>query len=519
MHTEPRRRNGNASRHQPVSNSRELNAGRLLTALQAVRGGDFTVRLPGDWTGLDGKIADTFNEIVAANEHMARELERVGHLVGKQGRTRQRLASVLRQSSWGRMEVAVNTLIDDLCWPTAEMTRAIGAVAKGDLSQTVRLDVDGRPLEGEFLRSATIVNTMIQQMSAFTSEVTRVAREVGTEGKLGGQANVPGAAGTWKDLTANVNLLAANLTTQVRAVAAAATAVTKGDLTRFIQVDTRGEVSDLKDNINAMIGDLRATTDRNNEQDWLKTNLAKFSRMMQGQRDLITVGRMLLSELVPLVGAQRGVMYAVQVTDEEPFLTQLAAYADDSEEGTARRYAFGEGVVGQCAIERQRIVINDIPQDSIAIHSGLVVARPRAVIVLPVIFETQVKAVIELASLGEFTASHIAFLEQLTGSIGVVLNTIEATMRTEDLLKQSQQLADVNARLKQEIYERVRIEEALEREGARYQALVQATAQIVWTADADGRIERDIATAAIASPRCAPSRSAGPMVPSSNGSG
>ncbi|MBV9620719.1 MAG: response regulator, partial [Gammaproteobacteria bacterium] len=259
------------------------------------------------------------------------------------------------------------------------------------------------------------------------------------EGRLGGQAHVPGAAGTWKDLTANVNLLAANLTNQVRAIAEVATAVTKGDLTRSIQVEARGEVSELKDNINAMIGNLRATTERNNEQDWLKTNLAKFSRMMQGQRDLVTVGKLLLSELAPLVNAQQGVMYVM----EGEHLKELASYADESAEGREpRRYALGAGLVGQAAADRQRLLITEIPDDRIRVHGGLLSARPRSVIVLPVLYEGHVKAVLELGSLGTFTAAHLAFLEQLTGSIiGVVLNTIEATMRTEGLLKQSQQLA------------------------------------------------------------------------------
>jgi CheY-like chemotaxis protein/signal transduction histidine kinase len=238
-----------------------------------------------------------------------------------------------------------------------------------------------------------------------------------------------------------VNLLAANLTTQVRAIAEVATAVTKGDLTRYIQVDASGEVAELKDYINAMIGNLRATTDRNTEQDWLKTNLAKFSRMMQGQRDLFTVAQMLLSELVPLVHAHQGVMYIMDAKGNEQYLKQLAGYADTPLDGDPRRYRVGEGLVGQCAVEKQRLMLSDIPEESIRIATGLFAARPRSVIVLPVLFEGQVKAVIELASLTEFTASHIAFLEQLTGSIGIVLNTIEATMRTEGLLKQSQELA------------------------------------------------------------------------------
>src|SRR5205085_8750193 len=225
----------------------------LLYALQAMKVGDFSVRMAGDQLGIEGKIADAFNEIVAANERMAKQLERVGQVVGREGNTRQRLRLGLSGGAWGEMEGSVNTLIDDLLWPTREVTRVIGAVAQGDLLQTVRLDVEGRPLKGEFLQSANIVNTMIRQLGVFTSEVTRVAREVGTEGKLGGQAQVPGVAGTWKDLTDNVNLLAGNLTTQVRNIAQVTTAVARGDLSRKITVDVKGEVLELKDTINTMV--------------------------------------------------------------------------------------------------------------------------------------------------------------------------------------------------------------------------------------------------------------------------
>ncbi len=688
----------------------------LLEALQAMRIGDFSVRLPGNRTGLAGKIADTFNEIVATNERMARQLDHVGQVVGREGQTRHRVRFGIASGAWGEMEGSVNTLVDDLLWPTTAVTRAIAAVAQGDLLQTVSLDVEGRPLQGEFMRSATIVNTMIKQLSVFTSEVTRVAREVGTDGKLGGQAqvpevsgvwkdltesvnsmasnltgqvrniaevtiavangdlskkitvdvrgeilqlkeaintmvdqlrafasevtrvarevgtdgklggqalvpgvagtwkdltdsvnfmsanltgqvrniaevttavargdlgrkitvdvkgeilqlndtintmvdqlnafagevtrvarevgtegklggqarvegvavtwkdltdtvnvmaaklteqvrgivkvvtavangdlkqnltvqskgevaalaetinnmtdtlatfadqvtsvarevgvegrlggqaNVPGAAGTWKDLTGNVNLLAANLTTQVRAIAEVATAVTKGDLTRSIQVDARGEVAELKDNINTMIDNLRLTTDRNTEQDWLKTNLARFTNMLQGQRDLTTVGRMLLSELGPLVNAQNGVIY-LGVSEPSVGLRLLSAYADAPTEGHAEWMGIGEGLVGQCAADAQRILITDVPPDVRPITTGLFKAIPKNIIVLPILFEGQVKAVIELASVGTFTPLEIAFLEQLTAGIGILLNSIEATMQTEGLLKQSQQLA------------------------------------------------------------------------------
>jgi CheY-like chemotaxis protein/signal transduction histidine kinase/HAMP domain-containing protein len=263
---------------------------------------------------------------------------------------------------------------------------------------------------------------------------------VGVEGRLGGQANVPGAAGTWKDLTGNVNLLAANLTTQVRAIAEVATAVTKGDLTRSIQVEARGEVAELKDNINTMIDNLRLTTDRNTEQDWLKTNLARFTNMLQGQRDLSTVGRLLLSELTPLVNAQIGVIYQAE-SEEASDLKLLSAFADDGASSHPQVVRIGEGLVGQCAAERRRMLISELPEDVIPIGSASFKVRPRNVIVLPVLFENQAKAVIELGSISAFTALQIAFLEQLTASIGIVLNSIEATMQTEGLLKQSQNLA------------------------------------------------------------------------------
>jgi HAMP domain-containing protein len=253
----PKRPNGNGHTSHDAAES-DVNLRKLLRALQAMRDGDFSVRLPTDQTGLSGKLADTFNTIVAANQRMARELERAGQVVGKDGKTRHRMSNELRSGAWGAMENSVNTLIDDLLWPNAEVTRTIAAVVKGDLSQAMALEVDGRPLEGEFLRSATTVTAMIDQMSAFTSEVTRVAREVGTEGKLGGQAVVPGAAGTWKDLTDNVNSMAGNLTGQVRNIAEVTTAVAKGDLSKKITVDVKGEILELKNTVNTMVDQLNA---------------------------------------------------------------------------------------------------------------------------------------------------------------------------------------------------------------------------------------------------------------------
>src|SRR6266550_1087 len=246
------------SKVKPFTNGKPDPSQELLHALQAMRSGDFSVRMTGDHLGIEGKIADTFNEIVAANQRMAQQLERVGQVVGKEGKTRQRVNFGLPSGAWSEMEGSVNSLIDDLLWPTTEVTRAIAAVAQGDLLQTVRLDVDGRPLKGEFLRSATIVNTMIKQLSVFTSEVTRVAREVGTEGKLGGQAQVREVTGVWKDLTESVNSMASNLTAQVRNIADVTIAVANGDLSKKITVDVRGEILQLKEAINTMVDQLRS---------------------------------------------------------------------------------------------------------------------------------------------------------------------------------------------------------------------------------------------------------------------
>jgi signal transduction histidine kinase/CheY-like chemotaxis protein/HAMP domain-containing protein len=263
---------------------------------------------------------------------------------------------------------------------------------------------------------------------------------VGIEGKLGGQAKVPGAAGLWRDLTDNVNQLAANLTIQVRAIAEVATAVTKGDLTRSIVIQAQGEVAALKDNINEMIRNLKDTTLKNTEQDWLKTNLAKFGRMLQGHRDLATVSKLVLSELVPLVNAQQGVIYAQPARGDELRLDLIASYAHKPNKNLPKSLRVGEGLIGQCAYEKKRILLEDAPHDYLRVGSGLGSASPLSVVMLPVLFEDEVKAVIELASFRKFGATHLSFLDQLTESIGIVFNTIESSMRTEDLLQQSQSL-------------------------------------------------------------------------------
>src|SRR5213595_2554717 len=282
---------------------------------------------------------------------------------------------------------------------------------------------------------------MIDTLATFAEQVTTVAREVGVEGELGGQANVPGAAGTWCDLTDNVNRLAANLTTQLRAIVEVATAVTEGDLTRSIQIEAQGEIAFVKDNINEMIRNLKDTTLRNEEQNWLKTNLAKFSRMLQGQRDLLTVGKLILSELAPVVSAQHGAFYIMSNSVEEPELRLLASYAYRQRKGAKSHFKLGESLVGQAALEKQRILLTDVPSDYVRVSSGLGESRPMNIVVLPILFEGEVKAVIELSSLERFNSTDQAFLDQLTESIGIVLHTIEANTRTENLLKQSQSLA------------------------------------------------------------------------------
>jgi signal transduction histidine kinase/DNA-binding response OmpR family regulator/HAMP domain-containing protein len=597
----------------------------LLATLKAFRKGDFTTRMPEDWTGMPGKIADALNEIIDMAADITSEFERVSQLVGKQGKVDERIQLPLMKGSWRKTVNASNSLADNLLSPMNEMIRVIDSVAEGDLRQQIPREVNGVRLQGQFLKSAEIVNTMVTRLSSFASEVTRVAWEVGTEGilggqakvagvsgtwkdltdsvngmaanlttqvrniayvttavangdlsktstieakgeilelkntintmvgqlssfadevtrvalevgtegklggqarvrgvsgtwrdltesvngmaanlttqvrniaqvstavargdlgkkitveakgeilelkntintmvdqlssfaaevtrvalevgtdgKLGGQANVPDAAGTWRDLTDNVNGLAANLTNQVRAIADVATAVTKGDLTRSVQVEAKGEVAELKDNVNEMIRNLRETTRQNAEQVWLKTNLAKFTRLLQGQRDLAAVSRLVLSELAPLIDASHGVFYLMTEGQQEPpKLKLLSTYAYKENINVNDEWRLGEGLVGQCAYDKRRVLLTDVPSSYVAISSGLGAAAPLNVVVFPILFEGEVKAVVEMASFTPYSPIHQVFLDQLAESIGIVLNTIEANMRTEELLKQSQLL-------------------------------------------------------------------------------
>ena len=401
----------------------------------AVARGDLSRKITVDVKGEILELKNTINTMVDQLNAFAGEVTRVAREVGTEGKLGGQAQVPGVAGTWKDLTDNVNVMAANLTEQVRGIVKVVTAVANGDLTQELTVNA-----KGEVAALAETINNMTDTLATFADQVTTVAREVGVEGRLGGQANVPGAAGTWKDLTGNVNLLADNLTNQVRAIAEVATAVTKGDLTRSIQVEARGEVAQLKDNINTMINNLRLTTDRNTEQDWLKTNLARFTGMLQGQRDLATVGRLLLSELAPLVNAQQGVIYRME-SEDAGRLVLLSAFADNGQEGHRQNLQLGEGLVGQCATEKRRLLIGDLPPDAVPIRSGLFEAVPRNVIVLPVLFEDRVKAVIELASLGTFTASQLAFLEQLTASIGIVLNSIEATMQTEGLLKQSQQLA------------------------------------------------------------------------------
>src|ERR1700678_186395 len=479
----------------------------LLGFLAQVRSGDFSARMPLVWTGVAGKVADGLNDVVMANEALAAELAGVSEVVGKEGRLSQRLVFGARTEGWAGSIESINELIDDLVRPTTEMQRVIGAVAGGDLTKKVTVEVGGEMLElkntinamvdqlngfisevtrvarevgtegklgqaaavtievggvwkdltdtinlmagnltgqvrniamvttavangdlskkisidvkGEFLELKNTVNAMVDQLNAFASEVTRVAREVGVEGKLGGQAPTNEVGGVWKDLTDNVNQLAPNLTNQVRAISDVATAVTEGDLTGHVGVEANGEVAELKDKLNEMIRNLRETTRQNTEQDWLKTNLERFARMLQGQRDLDTGSNMILAELTPLVSAQHGVFYTLASLNDggEPALVYQAGYGYKERKHLANHFRLGEGLVGQCAQEKQRILLTNVPDDYIKINSGLGESAPLNIIVLPILFEGSVRAVVELASFNPFSPTHQAFLDQLTETI------------------------------------------------------------------------------------------------------
>ncbi|PYJ96150.1 MAG: hybrid sensor histidine kinase/response regulator, partial [Verrucomicrobia bacterium] len=402
----------------------------------AVARGDLSKKITVDVKGEILELKSTVNTMVDQLNSFASEVTRVAREVGTEGRLGGQATVKGVGGTWKDLTDSVNSMASNLTNQVRGIARVVTAVANGDLKQKLLVEA-----KGEIAELANTINSMTETLATFAEQVTTVAREVGVEGELGGQANVPGAAGTWCDLTDNVNRLAANLTTQLRAIVEVATAVTEGDLTRSIQVEAQGEVAFVKDNINEMIRNLKDTTLRNEEQDWLKTNLAKFSRMLQGQRDLLTVGKLILSELAPVVSAQHGVFYIMDSSGEEPELKLLASYAYRERRGAKNRFKLGDSLIGQAALEKKRIVLTDVPYGYVKVSSGLGESRPMNIVILPILFEGEVKAVMELSSLDRFTSTHQAFLDQLTESIGIVLNTIEANTRTENLLKQSQLLA------------------------------------------------------------------------------
>ena len=418
----------------------------------AVANGDLSKKITVDVKGEILELKNTINVMVDQLSSFASEVTRVAREVGTEGKLGGQAYVPGVGGTWKDLTDNVNFMASNLTGQVRNIAAVTTAVARGDLSKKITVDV-----KGEILELKDTINVMVDQLSSFASEVTRVAREVGTEGKLGGQANVSGVAGTWKDLTENVNQLAANLTNQMRAIGEVATAVTRGDLSRSIQVEARGEVSYLKDNINEMIRNLKETTQKNAQQDWLKTNLARFTRLLQGQRDLQAVTKLILSELAPLVSAHHGVFYMMDSQEADARLRMIASYGYRSSRKLPTSFLPGEGLVGQCAVEKTRIWLTDVPRDYIVVSSGLGSAPPNNIVVLPILFEQQVKAVIEIASLDRFTETHLSFLDQLMESIGVVLNTIEANSRTESLLTQSQSLAQELQQTNQELAEKARL--------------------------------------------------------------
>src|SRR5262249_15924097 len=321
----------------------------------AVARGDLSRKITVDVKGEILDLKNTINTMVDTLNAFGAEVTRVAREVGTDGKLGGQAQVPGVAGTWKDLTDNVNVMAANLTEQVRGIVKVVTAVANGDLSQKLTVNA-----KGEVAALAETINNMTDTLATFADQVTTVAREVGVEGRLGGQANVPGAAGTWKDLTGNVNLLADNLTNQVRAIAEVATAVTKGDLTRSIQVEASGEVAELKDNINTMIDNLRLTTDPNTEQDWLKTNLGRFTGMLQGQRDLATVGRLLLSELAPLVHAHQGVIYQME-GEEASGLTLLSAFADDDRGGHPQHIQVGEGLVGQCAAEQRSMLITDLP--------------------------------------------------------------------------------------------------------------------------------------------------------------
>jgi CheY-like chemotaxis protein/signal transduction histidine kinase/HAMP domain-containing protein len=438
-----------------MANNLTVQVRNIADVTTAVAKGDLSRKITVDVRGEILELKNTVNTMVDQLSSFAAEVTRVAREVGTEGKLGGQAKVPGAGGIWRDLTDNVNSMASNLTGQVRNIALVTTAVANGDLSQKITVDASG-----EILELKITINNMVDRLRIFADEVTRVAREVGTEGKLGGQAEVPDIAGTWKGLTDNVNAMANNLTTQVRAIAEVATAVTRGDLTRQIAIEAQGEIEELRRNLNQMIANLRETTERNREQDWLKTNLAKFTRMMQGQKDLQTVSRQIMSELTPLVSAQYGAFYMRDTDEGQMLLKLLASYAYKARKHVGNRFMEGEGLVGQAALEKQPILLTNVPDDYVQITSGLGSAPPRNIIVLPILFEGEVKAVIELGSFNTFSQIHQLFLDQLADSIGVVLNVIQANMRTEELLEQSQNLTQELQKQSQELQEQ---QEELER--------------------------------------------------------
>ncbi|MGQ0712535.1 MAG: HAMP domain-containing protein [Gemmatimonadaceae bacterium] len=420
-----------------MANNLTVQVRNIADVTTAVARGDLSRKITVDVRGEILELKNTINTMVDQLSSFAAEVTRVAREVGTEGKLGGQAKVPGAGGIWRDLTDNVNSMASNLTGQVRNIALVTTAVANGDLSQKITVDA-----LGEILELKITINSMVDRLRIFADEVTRVAREVGTEGKLGGQAEVPDVAGTWKGLTDNVNAMANNLTTQVRAIAEVATAVTRGDLSRQIAIEAQGEMEELRRNLNQMIANLRETTERNREQDWLKTNLAKFTRMMQGQKDLQTVSRQIMSELTPLVSAQYGAFYMRDSDEGQMLLKLIASYAYKARKHVANRFVEGEGLVGQAALEKQPILLTNVPDEYVQITSGLGAAPPRNIIVLPILFEGEVKAVVELGSFNVFSQIHQLFLDQLAESIGVVLNVIQANMRTEELLEQSQKLTE-----------------------------------------------------------------------------
>ncbi len=409
----------------------------IVKVVTAVANGDLRQKLAVDARGEIAALAETINNMTDTLSTFAEQVSTVAREVGVEGKLGGQARVPGVAGTWKDLTDNVNFMASNLTTQVRGIVKVVTAVANGDLSQKLI----GVEAKGEIAALADTINSMTDTLRIFAEQVSTVAREVGIEGKLGGQSKVPGASGTWRDLTDNVNQLAGNLTNQVRAISEVSQAVTKGDLTRSIKIEAAGEVAALSDTINQMIVNLRETTHKNMEQDWLKTNLARFSSMMQGQKDLDTVSRLIMSELTPLVGAHYGAFFLMEGEGDERTLQLTNTYAYRERKGIPNRFKLGESLVGQCALEKKTILVTKVPPDYVTISSGLGESAPLNIIVLPILFEDEVRAVIELASFQPFSTIHQLFLDQLSESIGVVLNMITANMRTGELLTQSQKLA------------------------------------------------------------------------------